>query len=180
LVGWQREESKGLQDVLLLREEKIVRQTIQGLKRWRERMVPNAQQAGVLQWKKPSLFDRKDPEGPRSPSCKRGDGERPRGEKKKGRCFLLRLRGRESLRGGKPQESEHLRPELIPQGAKKESGYREGRKSSERQIKAGKVFMRSARTKGEKGNLFFDPSVERSFEGEIPRALGAERGFLGV
>jgi len=52
-------------------------------------------------------------------------------------------------------------------------------KSSERQIKAGKVFMRSARTKEKGRNSFFDPSVEGSFEEEIPGALGAERGFLG-
>lgn len=52
-------------------------------------------------------------------------------------------------------------------------------KSSERQIKAGKVFIGSARTKEERGNPFFDPSVEESFEEEIPGALGAERGFLG-
>jgi len=53
-------------------------------------------------------------------------------------------------------------------------------KSSERRFKAGKVLERSAGTKEEKGNLFFDSPVERSSEGRNPRALGAERGFLGT
>jgi len=53
-------------------------------------------------------------------------------------------------------------------------------KSSERRSKAGKVLEESAGTKGEKGNLFSDSQVEESSEGRSPRALGAERGFLGT
>jgi hypothetical protein len=54
------------------------------------------------------------------------------------------------------------------------------RKSSERRSKAEKVLEESAGTKGERGNPFFDSPVERSSEGRNPRALGAERGFLGM
>jgi hypothetical protein len=54
------------------------------------------------------------------------------------------------------------------------------RKSSKRRFEAGKVLEKSAGTKGEKGNLFFDSRVEESFEGRSPGALGAERGFLGT
>lgn len=53
-------------------------------------------------------------------------------------------------------------------------------KSSERRFKAGKVLKGSAGTKEREGNLFFDPSVDESSEGRIPRAWGAERGFLGM
>jgi hypothetical protein len=78
------------------------------------------------------------------------------------------LKGRESLRGEKRPREPFLRPELIPQGAKKERSYRVGRKSSERRFNAGKVLKRSAGTKEEKGNLFFDPPMEESSEGRIP------------
>jgi hypothetical protein len=54
-----------------------------------------------------------------------------------------------------------------------------GIKSSEYRSKAEKVFEESARTKEEKGNFLFDPMVEKSSEGRNPRALGAEKGFLG-
>jgi len=40
------------------------------------------------------------------------------------------------------------------------------RKSSERRFKAGKVLGKSAGTKGEKGNLFFDSPVEEALKGE--------------
>jgi hypothetical protein len=42
------------------------------------------------------------------------------------------------------------------------------------------VFEESTRTKEEKGNFLFDPTVEKSSEGRNPRALGAEKGFLGL
>jgi hypothetical protein len=53
-------------------------------------------------------------------------------------------------------------------------------KSSKRRFNAGKVLKRSARTKEEKGNVLFNLPAEESSEGKNPRALGAERGFLGM
>lgn len=93
--------------------------------------------------------------------------------------FSAVQREREPARWENPREPP-LRPELIPQGAKKERGYRVGRKSSERRFNAGKVLKGSAGTKQEKGNFFLDPPVEESSEGRIPGAWGAERGFLGI
>jgi hypothetical protein len=53
-------------------------------------------------------------------------------------------------------------------------------KSSERRFEAGKVLKESAGTKEERGNSFFDSQMDESSEGRSPRALGAERGFLGT
>jgi hypothetical protein len=118
-------------------------------------------------------------ESPRSPFCEKRDGERLGRFKRKGDAFFYVQKEREPARWLSPREHS-LRPELIPQGAKKERSYRVGHKPSKRGFNTEVGLNESARAEEERGDLFFDRPVEESSEGEIPGAWGAERGFLGI
>jgi hypothetical protein len=77
-----------------------------------------------------------------------------RGEEEREMLSSAVKREREPKRWINPREPT-LRPELIPQGAKKERSYRAGSKSSKRRFNTEKGLKESAGTKGERGRPFF-------------------------
>jgi hypothetical protein len=87
-------------------------------------------------------------------------------------------REREPARSEKPKRAK-APTWANPSGSKEGAKLALGIKSSEYRSKAEKVFEESTRTKEEKGNFLFDPTVEKNSEGRNPRALEAEKGFLG-
>jgi len=83
--------------------------------------------------------------------------------------WVSRERGPKRWR--KPREP-FLRPELIPQGAKKERNCRAGSNSLERRFNTEKGLKESAGTKERRGNLFFDPPVG-TLSGRNPTSVGS-------
>lgn len=88
------------------------------------------------------------------------------------------LFGRKACKVKKSSREQRFRPELILQGAKRNTAE-EVEEIVGAPEESREVFLESARTKEEMGNDFLDIFSEKSSEGRTPRVWEAERGFRG-